>query len=99
VRFDFRGGAGEGELYRQYATEVVALAPDVIFTNASATVTALQQVTRTLPIVFATVIDPVGALSSIPTGPAAWIAANYRCPRRWRDPAAPRPASHPAQSP
>ena len=41
------------ELYRQYATELVALSPDVIFTNASATVTALQEVTRTVPIVFA----------------------------------------------
>jgi hypothetical protein len=42
VRFDFRGGTGEGDLYRQYATELAALSPDVIFANASATVAVLQ---------------------------------------------------------
>jgi putative ABC transport system substrate-binding protein len=61
VRFDFRGGVGDGEIYRRYATELVALSPDVIFANASATVAALQQVTQSVPIVFASVIDPVGA--------------------------------------
>ena len=61
VRFDFRGGAGDSERYRRYANELIALSPDVIFTNASAIVAPLQQVTRTVPIVFATVIDPVGA--------------------------------------
>jgi putative tryptophan/tyrosine transport system substrate-binding protein len=61
LRFDFRGGAGDSERYGRYATELVALSPDVIFVNASAIVAPLQQVTRTVPIVFATVIDPVGA--------------------------------------
>jgi putative ABC transport system substrate-binding protein len=88
VRFDFRGGAGEGELYRQYATELVALAPDVIFTNASATVTALQQVTRTLPIVFATVIDPVGAglvesLARPGGNTTGFIAFEYAIGAKW----------------
>ena len=40
---------------------MVALAPDVIFASASVNVAALQRVTRTVPIVFANVIDPVGA--------------------------------------
>jgi putative tryptophan/tyrosine transport system substrate-binding protein len=61
VRFDFRGGAGDSEHYRRYATELAALSPDVFFVNASAIVAPLQQVTRTVPIVFATVVDPVGA--------------------------------------
>jgi putative ABC transport system substrate-binding protein len=61
VRFDFRGGAGDSERYRRYASELIALSPDVIFANASAIVAPLQQLTRTVPIVFATVVDPVGA--------------------------------------
>ena len=47
--------------YRQYAEELVALAPDVIVASASPTATALLQVTRSVPIVFANAIDPVGA--------------------------------------
>jgi putative ABC transport system substrate-binding protein len=40
---------------------LVALAPDVILASASSSVAALQQTTRTVPIVFTVVIDPVGA--------------------------------------
>src|SRR5262245_45575102 len=88
VRFDFRGGAGEGELYRQYATELVALAPDVIFANASAVVAVLQQVTRTQPIVFATVIDPVGAglvesLARPGGNTTGFIAFEYAIGAKW----------------
>jgi putative ABC transport system substrate-binding protein len=61
ARLDIRWGAGDAERFRQYAGELVALAPDVILANASVTVAALQQVTRKVPIVFAGVIDPVGA--------------------------------------
>ena len=43
------------------AEELVALAPDVIFASGSANVTTLQRITRSVPIVFANVIDPVGA--------------------------------------
>ena len=46
---------------RRHATELVALAPDVILANGSPAVVALQSATRTVPIVFVTVIDPVGA--------------------------------------
>jgi putative ABC transport system substrate-binding protein len=49
------------ERYPQYARELVALEPDVILASASSSVAALQQFTRTIPIVFANVIDPVGA--------------------------------------
>ena len=46
---------------RRYAAELVALAPDVILASGSATVGPLLQATRTVPIVFAVVADPVGA--------------------------------------
>jgi len=61
VRIDYRWAAANADRYRTYAAELVALAPDVILASASASVTALQQTTRTVPIVFVNVIDPVGA--------------------------------------
>ena len=48
-------------LYRRYAAELVALAPDVILACGSLSVVALQTVSRSVPFVFANVIDPVGA--------------------------------------
>src|SRR5262245_60671350 len=45
----------------RYAAELVALAPDVILADTSTVVAALQEATKTVPIVFAGVIDPVGA--------------------------------------
>ena len=61
VRIDIRWGAGDADRIRGDAAELVALAPDVIFANTFPTVAALQKATRTVPIVFAGVIDPVGA--------------------------------------
>jgi putative ABC transport system substrate-binding protein len=61
VRIDIRWSAGDADRRRKYATELVALAPDVIFADTSAPLAALQQATQTVPIVFAGVIDPVGA--------------------------------------
>jgi putative tryptophan/tyrosine transport system substrate-binding protein len=61
VRFDYRWGAGNADRIRDFAAELTALAPDAILTEGSVTVAALLQVTRTVPIVFATVGDPVGA--------------------------------------
>ena len=61
VRTDTRWGADDADLYRRYAEELVALAPDVILASGSPSVAALQRVTRGVPIVFANVIDPVGA--------------------------------------
>ena len=53
--------AGDAERARRYAAELVALAPDVIFASGGPVVGALQGVTRTVPIVFVQVTDPVGA--------------------------------------
>src|SRR5215510_2004295 len=61
ARIDTRWGAGDPARYRQYAAELVALAPDVVVAVTSPIVAALQRETRTVPIVFVGVIDPVGA--------------------------------------
>src|SRR6516225_9269361 len=61
VRIDTRWPAGDADRNRTYAAELVGLAPDVILASASASVAALQQASRSAPIVFANVIDPVGA--------------------------------------
>ena len=61
VRIDTRWAAGDANLFRKYATELVALAPDVILAPGSTSLGPLLQTTRTVPIVFATLLDPVGA--------------------------------------
>ena len=61
VRFDIRWGAGNAADARKYAAELVALAPDVILSVGSASVGPLLEATRTVPIVFVIVPDPVGA--------------------------------------
>jgi putative tryptophan/tyrosine transport system substrate-binding protein len=61
VRIEYRWAAADPERFRTYATELVASAPDVLVAYATPAAAALQQATRTLPIVFASVIDPVGA--------------------------------------
>jgi putative ABC transport system substrate-binding protein len=61
VRIDTRWTAGDADRNRTYAAQLVGLAPDVILASASASVAALQQASRSAPIVFANVIDPVGA--------------------------------------
>src|SRR5262245_35911165 len=59
VRIDYRW-AGDAGRFHRYAEELLALAPDVILASATPSVQALQQATRTVPIVFAQVGDPVG---------------------------------------
>src|SRR5262249_5680367 len=61
ARIDTRWGNGDPARYRRHAAELVALAPDVIVAVTSQVVAALQRETRTVPIVFVGVIDPVGA--------------------------------------
>jgi putative tryptophan/tyrosine transport system substrate-binding protein len=61
VRIDTRWGQGDAERYRRYAAELVALAPDVILVNGPAALAQLQQATRSVPILFVNVVDPVGA--------------------------------------
>jgi putative ABC transport system substrate-binding protein len=59
VRIDQRWGAGDAERARKYAAELVALDPDVILASGDHSVVASRQATRTVPIVFTSIADPV----------------------------------------
>ena len=61
ARIDIRWGAGDPEHIRRYAAELVALAPGVILAVSSAATGPLLQATRTVPVVFVEVGEPVGA--------------------------------------
>lgn len=63
IRIDIRWGGptGDGEAHRKYFTELVALRPDVIVTTTGVSTRAAQRVTKSIPIVFAMVLDPVGS--------------------------------------
>src|SRR5262249_40629866 len=61
LRIDYRWAADDAGALHRYAEELSALAPDVILAADAPSVQALQQATRTVPIVFAIVADPVGA--------------------------------------
>jgi len=60
VRVEFRSGGGKASDLRKHAAELVSLA-DVVLANGGQAVSALQDVSRTVPIVFVSVPDPVGA--------------------------------------
>ena len=61
VKIDYRWPAGDADKARKYAAELVALAPDVILAVSTPSLAPLLQATRTVPIVFVGVADPVGA--------------------------------------
>ena len=61
VRIDIRWAGDDVGLLRRYAAELVALTPEVVVANGTPSVAALQQTTRTVPVVFVNVADPVGA--------------------------------------
>src|SRR5260370_964327 len=61
VRIDTRWAGGEASAIRRHADDLVALAPDVIAAAGNAALGPLLQATRTVPIVFNNVADPVGA--------------------------------------
>jgi putative tryptophan/tyrosine transport system substrate-binding protein len=61
VRIDIHWAGADAEKIRKHAAELATLAPDVILANGSVVVAPLLQVTRTVPIVFVVVPDPVGA--------------------------------------
>jgi putative ABC transport system substrate-binding protein len=88
VRIDTRWAAGNANDIRRHAVELAALAPDVIVAHGSATAGPLLQATRTVPIVFAYVPDPVGAgyVESLarPGGNATgFIAFEYSLSAKW----------------
>ena len=61
ISIDYRWAAGDADRLRKYAADLVVLAPDVILASGSAALGPLLQATRTVPIVFTVVADPVGA--------------------------------------
>jgi putative tryptophan/tyrosine transport system substrate-binding protein len=61
LQIDYRSSAGDTERSRKFAAELVALRPDLIVASGTVTVAPLLQITRTVPIVFVNVGDPVGA--------------------------------------
>jgi len=61
VDIDMRWAAGDADLFRRYAREIIALTPDVILASSPPSVLAVQQATRTVPTVFVMVPDAVGA--------------------------------------
>jgi putative tryptophan/tyrosine transport system substrate-binding protein len=88
VRLDIRWAAGDADAAHKYAAELVAFMPDVIVTDTSSMVAALQQSTSTVPIVFAGVIDPVGAglVESLPRpggNTIGFIAFEYAISGKW----------------
>src|SRR5215472_11736399 len=60
IRFDYRFAAGDQTLFKTDAAELVGLSPDAILASTLPVAAALQQQTRTIPIVFVLVVDPVG---------------------------------------
>ena len=88
VRLDYRWAEGKADLFQRYASELVGLAPDVILTSGGAGVPPVMQATRTIPIVFVIVPDPVGngfvASLSRPGGNATGFSMfEYNLTAKW----------------
>src|SRR5262245_38617533 len=88
VRIDYRWGAGDVDRYREYAVELVALAPDVVLATAGSIVGAFQQASRTVPIVFVTTVDPVGggwveSLSRPGTNATGFASGEFSLRGKW----------------
>jgi putative ABC transport system substrate-binding protein len=88
VRIEYRWGAGDLDRFRRHAAELVALAPDVVLASAGSIVGALQQASRTVPIVFVTTIDPVGggwveSLSRPGTNATGFAAYEFSLSGKW----------------
>ena len=90
VRIDTRWGAGNADNIHKYTAELVALAPDAILAAGGSVVGALLQATRTIPIVFPALADPVAAgfVDSLarPAGNATgFMTAEYSIGGKWLD--------------
>jgi putative ABC transport system substrate-binding protein len=88
VRIDYRWGAADADRMRSYAAELVALAPDVVLATGNPSVAPLQQLTRSVPIVFVNVADPVGAgfvasLASPGGNATGFITYEYGISGKW----------------
>jgi putative ABC transport system substrate-binding protein len=61
VRIDYRWAEADASRFQRYAGELLALAPNVVLASATSGVLAMQHATRSVPVVFVGVTDPVGA--------------------------------------
>jgi putative ABC transport system substrate-binding protein len=61
IRVEYRFGAGDSDRIAKEVTDLVALKPDVIVGNSTPVVVALRQATRSIPVIFVQIIDPVGS--------------------------------------
>jgi putative ABC transport system substrate-binding protein len=88
LRFEIRWGLDDPDRYPRQAAELVAMAPDILVAPTSFTLAALRRATRSVPIVFVGVIDPIGAgfVSSLakPGGNiTGFIAFEYTIAAKW----------------
>jgi putative tryptophan/tyrosine transport system substrate-binding protein len=88
LRIDYRWAGGDADRLKKYATELVAIAPDVILAEGTLPLGPLLQITRSIPIVFTNVVDPVGsdyvASLSHPGGNATGFTQfEYRISGKW----------------
>jgi len=88
VVIETRWAGGNADLDRKFAAELAALTPDIILATASQTVAALQLATRTVPIVFAHAVDPVGAgfVDSLPRpggNATGFVLFEYSISAKW----------------
>jgi putative ABC transport system substrate-binding protein len=88
IHFEIRFTGGATDRARSYAEEIVSLSPDLIVANGAAVISALLQVTKTIPIVFAQVVDPVssGFVESLarPGGNATgFTSVDYSIGTKW----------------
>jgi putative ABC transport system substrate-binding protein len=88
LRIDYRWGVGNSDRHRANAAELIALAPDVILVHGSSIMGPLQRATRTVPIVFVSVADPIagGFVASLarPGGNATgFSSSDYGMSGKW----------------
>jgi putative tryptophan/tyrosine transport system substrate-binding protein len=88
IQMDVRFAAGDADRARAYGAELIGWAPDVILANSSLVVAALKQQTKTIPIVFAQVVDPVnsGLVDSLarPSGNiTGFVSLNFGIGAKW----------------
>src|SRR5262249_9410565 len=86
VKIDYRWGAGDVELYRRYAAELLALMPDVILVSGTPVMEVLRGLTRTLPIACVQVVDLAGYVESLahPGGNATgFTSLDYGFSAKW----------------
>ena len=88
LRVETRWGAGDTALFQKYAAELAALSPDVVLVSTTPMVTPLLRASRTIPIVFVSVVDPVGSglVASLahPEGNATgFVSFEYGLAAKW----------------